>query len=203
MSTPHNGRVVRVTTFLCAALMALPGGIPVVHAAGQDDPALVKQQVQAFGVRAKVIYTLTTGDDGQGVIRSIGDSSFVVEDQKLDRPTTVIDYREVRTIRLRTTQYSSRYPDAAEVRRVLMDLGVGAVVSVTTTRGAELRGTIRSVGSDSFTILVPILSTTVAYGDVLEVKPRMSKAKKNVLITAGVVGGILGLALLIALSQAQ
>ena len=98
-------------------------------------------------------------------------------------------------------QTQGESPNAAQARRVATDLGVGRHVAVKLTSGITLRGHLQAINDDHFVLLLdreprPI---EIAYGEVQQLGPNLSKTAKVVLWTAvAVIAGMVILAVAIS-----
>jgi len=83
-------------------------------------------------------------------------------------------------------QTQAESPNAAQARRVATNLGVGRHVAVKLTSGRTLRGHLQAINDDHFVLLLdrearPI---EIAYGEVQQLGPNLSRTAKTVLWTA-------------------
>jgi len=137
-------------------------------------PTSVKQQVDTFGVGARVGLKLAGGRKVRGSIESVDDQGFLLSDG--ERAARRIAYDQVAQLRLAERAYRAKGetdPDAA--RRVVVSLGVGrhAVVKF---GGLELHGNIQAIAADDFTLLpdratVPV---RISYSEVRYVEKNLS-----------------------------
>lgn len=121
-----------------------------LSAAATFNPASIKQQVDNFGVGAKVGMKLAQGERLRGSIESIDDQGFVVSDRDGSRR---IPYDQVAQLRLAQRAYRAKAEiDPIAARRVVVNLGVGrhAVVKFS---GRELHGNIQAIAATHFTLL--------------------------------------------------
>ncbi len=72
-----------------------------------------------------------------------------------------------------STYQSSGSPNPDEVRRVVMNLGVGQHVAVTLRSGETVRGDVREIADDHFVLLLDRTTAPadIAYGDVRQLGP--------------------------------
>jgi len=176
---------------LVVCLMYLP--LADVGLAANDtrlpNPGLTKQQLDHFGVGAKVKVELTNGKKYRGFIQSIGDGEFLLASAKAGSPTQV-SYGDVAKLNLAKNTYKAPgQPDAVEVRRVAAELGVGHHIMVKTSEAKEYHGNIVALGAESFAILPDhqAAAVQIAYGQTQQMGPNMSKGEKiAIVVLAGV-----------------
>ncbi len=164
---------------------------------GPPNPATVRQQVDQFGVGAKVKIRLANGKKLNGTIQVIEDDSFVVKSK--DSSGTSVAYEQVAQLKLAKNTYKSkRSVDQDEARRVVTALGVGRHIMVKTVAGEEYHGRILAIGSESFTVLPDHQRTPVqvAYEDILQLGPNLSKGAQ----IAIVVGVAVAVAIIVAVA---
>ena len=148
------------------------------------NPSLTRQRVDQFGVGAKVKVELKNGKKFKGSIQSIEDGEFVLASAKAGSPTRV-PYGNVAQLNLAKNTYKAMGQlDSVEVRRVVAELGVGHHIMVKTSEAKEYHGNIVAIAAESFTVLphhtaAPI---QIAYNDVQQMGPNMSKGSKIALI---------------------
>ncbi len=153
------------------------------------NPSLTRQRVDQFGVGAKVKVELTNGRKFKGSIQSIEEGGFLLAAAKAGSPTRV-PYGEVTRLNLAKNTYKATgQPDSVAVRRVVAELGVGHHIMVKTSEAKEYHGNIVAIAAETFTVLpdhtaAPIL---IAYNNVQQMGPNMSKGNKIALI---VVAGV-------------
>jgi hypothetical protein len=156
------------------------------------NPGLTKQQLDHFGVGAKVKVELTNGKKYRGFIQSIGDGEFLLASAKAGSPTQV-SYGDVAKLNLAKNTYKAPgQPDAVEVRRVAAELGVGHHIMVKTSEAKEYHGNIVALGAESFTML-PDRTTEpvqIAFSKVVQLGPNLSTGTK-IAIGVGIVVAIL------------
>jgi small nuclear ribonucleoprotein (snRNP)-like protein len=155
-----------------------------VNAAASAASTSIKQNVDQFGVGAKVGVTLATGKKLRGFIEAIEDRSFLL-DLGPKKASLRVGYDEVTDLRLAKRKYrASEQPDAVEARRVALALGVDKHVVVKTSDGRERHGHIRSIEADYFTILPDHQSESVqiAYNDVRHLEKNLSAGATIVLV---------------------
>lgn len=170
-------------TLIDVAWSAEPAALP--------NPTVVKQQVDQLGVGAKVKIRLANGKKLNGTIQSIEEGSFLVA-SKQSSPTPVA-YEQVVQLKLAKITYKSKAAvDVDEARRVMVGLGVGRHIMVKTAAGKEYHGNILAIGAESFTILPhhQAAAVQVAYGEILQTGPNLSKGAK-IAIGVGVAVAIL------------
>jgi ribosome maturation factor RimP len=149
---------------------------------------LTRQRVDQFGVGAKVKVERTNGQKFKGSIQSIEDGGFLLA-TKGGSPTEV-PYGDVTQLNLAKNTYKAAgQPDSVAVRRMAAELGVGHHIKVKTSEAKEFHGKIVAIAPDSFTVLLDQTTAPVqvAYNDVQQMGPNMSKGSKIALIVlAGV-----------------
>jgi hypothetical protein len=74
----------------------------------------------------------------------------------------------------------------------------GSMVSVETYDQHQMWGSIAEAGPDSFVLVVANTPTTMKYADIKKIKAPMDRGTKTRIVTAIVVGGLLGLTLVAA-----
>lgn len=162
------------------------------------NPGLTRQRVDQFGVGAKVKVELTSGKKMKGSIQSIEDAGFLLAPSEAGSSTQV-PYGEVAQLNLAKNTYkASGQPDSVGAKRVVAELAVGKHIMAKTAAGKEYHGNIQAIDADHFTML-PDYTTApvqVAYSDVLQLGPNMSKGTK-ILIIVGV-----GIAVVVILAVA-
>ena len=153
------------------------------------NPSLTRQRVDQFGVGAKVKVELTNGRKFKGSIQSIEDGGFLLAAAKAGSPTRV-PYGEVTRLNLAKNTYKATgQPDSVAVRRVVAELGVGHHIMVKTSEAKEYHGNIVAIAAESFTVLPDHTAAPIqiAYNNVQQMGPNMSKGSKIALI---VVAGV-------------
>jgi ribosome maturation factor RimP len=153
------------------------------------NPAAVKQQVNLFGVGAKIKVRLADGKKLNGTIQEVGDSSFLVVSKASSR--TPVGYEQVAQLRLAKNTYKAKGSgDVEEARRVIAGLGVGHHIVVKTTAGQEYHGNIKAIETDSFTMLPDHTTTPVqiVYDEIRQTGPNLSRgAKIGIVVLVAVV----------------
>lgn len=159
------------------------------ESAALPNNATVKQQVDQFGVGAKVKLRLANGTKLNGTIQAIGDDAFLVT-SKESSPVSVT-YTQVAQLKLAKNTYRSKGSvDQDEVRRIVTALGVGRHIMVKTTAGKKYHGNIQAIGAESFTMLPDrqTESVQITYNETLQTGPNLSKgAKIAIIVLAAVV----------------
>jgi ribosome maturation factor RimP len=166
------------------AAMALPAASP--------NPTLIKQQVDRFGLGAKVKIQLADGKKLKGSISAIEDEGFLLA-SKADGAPRRVAYDQVAQLKLAKLTYKAAgQPDPAEARRVVLGLGVGKHIMVKTAAGKEYHGLIVAIEDGGFAVMPDKQATPVqiAYGDVLELGPNLSTRAK-IAIVLGTAGAVL------------
>jgi len=185
-----------LATGLAACMLVLPLGDLAVSLQAEvpPNPTLTKQQVDRWGVGAEVQVKLAGGKNLRGAISGIEDESFLLVKGQKASPKRV-GYAEVAELKLAKNLYrATGQPDALAAMRVVEALGVGRHAVVKTNAGQEYHGNIQAIGQDYFTLLPDHQSQPVqiAYNDVQQVGPNLSKAAKVAIIMGAAVGaGIL------------
>jgi len=176
---------------LVTSLLLLPLGdvAASLNAATPPNPALAKQQVDQFGVGAKVKIQLADGKKLKGSISAIEDESFLLA-SKADGSPQRVAYDQVAQLKLAKLTYKAAgQPDPAEARRVVLGLGVGKHIMVKTAAGKEHHGLIVAIEDGGFAVM-PDKQTTpvqIAYNDMLQVGPNLSKGSKIAIIVVAAV----------------
>lgn len=93
-------------------------------------------------------------------------------------------------------------PDQKHIEKIQKQVGryleKGSMVSVETYDQHKMWGSIAEAGPDSFLLIVANTPTTMKYADVRKIKAPMDRGTRARIITAIVVGGLLGLTLIAA-----
>jgi len=178
---------------LVTSLVLLPLGdvAASLNAATPPNPAVAKQQVDQFGVGAKVKIQLADGKKLKGSISAIEDEGFLLA-SKADGSPQRVAYDQVAQLKLAKLTYKAAgQPDPAEARRVVLGLGVGKHIMVKTAAGKEYHGLIVSIEEGSFAVTPDKLAAPVqiAYSDVLQLGPNLSTGAK-IAIAVGVAVGV-------------
>jgi small nuclear ribonucleoprotein (snRNP)-like protein len=154
------------------------------------DSSSVKQQVDQFGVGAKVKLKLAGGKMLRGSIQAIEDESLFMTTGGASTPQRIA-FDQIAQVKLAKITYkASGQPDYLEVRRVVTALGVGKHIMVRTTRGNEYHGNIQAIDQEHFIMLPDLQSVPVqiGYGEVAAMGPNLSMASKiAILIVVAVV----------------
>jgi ribosome maturation factor RimP len=156
------------------------------------NPGLTRQRVAQFGVGAKVKVELTSGKKMKGSIQSIEEAGFVLTSSKAGSPAQ-LPYGEVAQLNLAKNTYkASGQPDSVEAKRVAAELAVGKHIMVNTTAGREYHGNIQAIDADHFTMLPDYANAPVqvAYSDVLQLGPNMSKTTKILIVVGAAVAAL-------------
>ena len=158
--------------------MAIPAASP--------KPALIKQQVDQFGVGAKVQIQLADGKKLNGSISAIEDEAFLLTSKQQGSPQRVA-YDQVAQLKLAKLTYKAAgQTDPAEARRVVLGLGVGKHIMVKTAAGKEYHGLIVAIEEGGFAVMPDKQATPVqiAYTDIMQLGPNLSTGAKVVIIVA-------------------
>jgi ribosome maturation factor RimP len=153
---------------------------------------LIKQQVDRFGLGAKVKIQLADGKKLKGSISAIEDEGFLLA-SKADGAPRRVAYDQVAQLKLAKLTYKAAgQPDPAEARRVVLGLGVGKHIMVKTAAGKEYHGLIVAIEDGGFAVMPDKQATPVqiAYGDVLQLGPNLSTRAK-IAIVLGTAGAVL------------
>jgi hypothetical protein len=113
---------------------------------------------------------------------------------KIDFQGSRITYGTVQRIDPTLLSYrQAAQPDPAEVRRVVVGLGVDKEAKLTLADGRKLQCRLQAVGKDDFTIRDTKTGSVsqVAYRDVTQLEPKGLSKGTKIAIIAGVVGGVL------------
>ncbi len=125
--------------------------IQALTAAPAFNPASIKQQVEDFGVGAKVGMKLAGGERVRGSIETIDDRGFVLSER--NGSSQRIAYEQVAQVKLNERAYRAKAEiDPASARRVVVSLGVGRH-AVVRFNGRELHGNIQSIEETHFTLM--------------------------------------------------
>ena len=179
----HYGKKVLVLG-LVVCLGYLPVADVATLAATRPDSAFAKQQIDQFGVGAKVKIQLADGKKLKGSISAIEDEGFLLA-SKADGSPQRVAYDQVAQLKLAKLTYKAGgQPDAVEARRVVLGLGVGHHIQVKTTAGKEYHGNIQEIGSDLLTLLPDHQTAPVqiAFADVQYVEQNLSRGAKIAII---------------------
>jgi ribosome maturation factor RimP len=152
-------------------------------------------------VGAEVKVKLAGGKNLRGSIGSIEEDSFLLTKEG-KAPPKRLAYADVAELKLAKNLYrATGQPDSLAALRVVEALGVGRHAVVKTTAGQEYHGDIQAIDRDRFTLLPDrqIQPVQIAYSDVQQVGPNLSKAAKIAII----VGVALAVVAVIGISQAK
>ncbi len=168
---------------VCMVSLAAADFESPLEAAAAFTPTSVKEEIEQFGAGAKVRLKLAGGERLRGVIKAIEADDFVLD---TGRPATSrrIAYARVAQVSLAKLTYrTSALPNAAEVRQVVIALGIGKHVMVRTSGGREYHGYTQAIEQHHFTVLPDDQGAPVqiAYSEVSHVERNMSTGPKIVL----------------------
>jgi ribosome maturation factor RimP len=182
----------------CLLLLPLGDVAASLDAATPPNPAVAKQQVDQYGVGAKVKIQLADGKKLKGSISAIEDEGFLLA-SKADGSPRRVAYGQVAQLKLAKLTYKAAGQlDPAEARRVVLGLGLGKHIMVRTAAGKEYHGLIVAIEEGGFAVMPDRESAPVqiAYGDVLQLGPNLSTRAK-IAIVLGTAGAVLVVALLV------
>lgn len=167
------------------------------------DPMLVKQVIELCGVGTEVKVKLASAKKLDGVIDVIDTSGFDLIARR-DRLPQRITYEEVTELKVKKSTYqTSGEPSVEQARRVVAGLGVGRHIMVKLTSGKTFRGHIQDLNENHFK-LFPDRETKaidIAYSDVRELGPNLSRGVKIAIIVGAVVGVLLAILAAVAYSD--
>ena len=181
----HYGKKL-VVLGLVVCLGYLPVADVATLAATRPDSAFAKQQIDQFGVGAKVKIQLADGKKLKGTISAIEDGGFLLA-SKADGAPQRVAYDQVAQLKLAKLTYKAAgQPDPAEARRVVLGLGVGKHIMVKTAAGKEYHGLIVAIEDGGFAVMPDKQATAVqiAYNDVLQLGPNLSKGAIVAIVVA-------------------
>jgi len=184
MYSSKKALVVALVT--CLLLLPLGDVAASLNAATPPNPAVAKQQVDQFGVGAKVKIQLADGKKLKGSISAIEDEAFLLTSKQQGSPQRVA-YDQVAQLKLAKLTYKAGgQPDPAEARRVVLGLGVGKHIMVKTAAGKEYHGLIVAIEEGGFAVMPDKQATPVqiAYNDVLQLGPNLSKGAVIAIVVA-------------------
>ncbi len=199
----HTRKVMAVGLAVCMLVLPISDANVWLHAKSLPSPALMKQQVERWGLGAKVKVKLQDGKKLRGSIAEIVEQGFTLE-VKRQGSARRIAYADVAGVELAKRSYrAAAQPDPAEARRAVEALGVGKHVMVRTTGAKEYHGRIQAIGADQFTLLPDQQNTAVeiSYSDVWQVEKNMSTAT-IVVLAVGITIVVLVLSLYLKLTTA-
>lgn len=157
----------------------------------------VKTMVKELGIGADVKVWRKEAGSVNGQLNSIDEEAFVLKLK--DGKTEQIPYSTVQQLDpTRLSYHQVGQPNPAEVRRVLVGVGVDKEAKLTLANGTKLQCKLQAIGKDDFTFKDSKTGSvnTVAFGDVTAIESKMSKANKITIITLLSVGAFIGLALI-------
>jgi TRAP-type uncharacterized transport system fused permease subunit len=151
----------------------------------------VKQKVEWFGAGAKVKVRLASGKTVNGSILAVENDAFSVG--MPGSSGTSVAYEQVTELKLAKNTYKSKGKvDQDEVRRVVVELGVGKHVMAKRVTGEESHGNILTIDNEGFKMLPDRQSSAVEilYSETVQLGPNLSKGSKiliGVLVACAVV----------------
>lgn len=157
---------------------------------GEDETAVVREQMAELGSGAEVKLELKGGGKLKGEVGELGEDGFGL--QQSGRGSRTIGYGEVARVKLAKLSYRAKgQPDGQAVRRVVWSLGAGKHVAVRTVGGTTYRGHLRKIGREEFTLLPDRATreTTIAYGEVTQVGKNLT-AGGTIAVLAGVLAAV-------------
>ena len=178
-------------SYMPAAQAAGPLLASAIRAVSELDPTdgQTAQQVQLLGVGAEVKVKLAAGDTLDGVIASIGATTFELTQDRASRAVAYADVAEVRFAR--TTYRAEGRPDAAEAARVAAGL-VGHHVAVKVAGRSTYRGHVQQAAADHLVLHLDQAGTPhpIPYADIEAMETNLSRTAKAGLWTTAVVLGL-------------
>ena len=178
-------------SYMPAAQAAGPLLASAIRAVSELDPTggQTAQQVHLLGVGAEVKVKLAAGDTLDGVIASIGATTFELTQDRASRAVAYADVAEVRFAR--TTYRAEGRPDAAEAARVAAGL-VGHHVAVKVAGRSTYRGHVQQAAADHLVLHLDQAGTPhpIPYADIEAMETNLSRTAKAGLWTTAVVLGL-------------
>ena len=153
--------------------------------------ARTEQHVRLLGEGAAVKVKLATGETLEGVVSNIDADGFDLVTTRV-RVLRRIDYPAVAELRFaRTTYRAAGRPDVTEAGRVAAGL-VGRHVAVEVAGRSTYRGHVQNATAEHLVLQLDRVGTLleVAYADIDELGPNLSRGAKAGLWTTGVVVGL-------------
>ena len=184
---------------LIAMLAISPMFVESLQANGKTEKSsqfveTVKTKVKDLGVGADVTVWRKQAEPIKGRVEKIEEESFTVQPKQ--GTTQLISYNVV--LRIDPTRLSYRQagqPEPAEVRRVVIGLGLGKKVRLTLADGKKFQCKLQAIGQDDFTVrnTKTGAASQVAFRDVVQLEPKgLSKDSKIAIsIGAGAAAGLL------------
>ena len=146
------------------------------------------QQLAQYGAGADLRVALADGSKLRGRLTAWDDRGFVLSAKQGDRRN--IAYGTVAKLQLAQNAYRGGKPDATEVRRVAMALGVGQHVVAKIPGQKSLHGNIVAIAANYFTVRLDHDAGVVSapYDQVVHLEKNLSRgAKIALIVVAGVV----------------
>lgn len=164
-----------------------------LRAADRFDPAgeRTERQVRMLGEGAAVKLKLATGEKLEGVIGGIDSDAFDLVTVP-DRVRHRVAYPAVSELKFARTRYrAGGRPDATEAGRVAAGL-VGRHVAVAVAGRSTYRGHVQRAAAEHLVLQLDRAGTPleIAYADIEELGPNLSRTAKAGLWTTGVVVGL-------------
>ena len=198
----HSQKTIVQVLVFCIAILplnelaALAGDAPAA-------PEQVKQQIDQYGVGAKLKLQLADGKKLKGSVTFVGDDSFELKTKPSAEPRQIA-YNNVNQVKLAKLVYRAKgAPDPVEARRVVLGLGVGHHIQVKTAAGMEYHGNVAAIDSESFTML-PDRATApvqIAFADVTYVEQNLSKGATIAIIAGASAAAVVLIVLAIMLAR--
>ena len=180
-------------SYMPAAQAAGPLLASAIRAVSELDPTdgQTAQRVHLLGVGAEVKVKLAAGDTLDGVIASIGATTFELTLAR-DRASRAVAYADVAEVRFARTRYRAEgRPDAAEAARVAAGL-VGHHVAVKVADRATYRGHVQQAAAHHLVLHLDQAGTPhpIPYADIEAMETNLSRTAKAGLWTTAVVLGL-------------
>ena len=189
-----------VAVIAAACLLPVNGWGQAATAPLTGKAVKIRQKAEQLGIGADVRVRLRTDERLQGRIDSAGEASFVIE-QRQARGKRPIRYEDVTLLEFATKEFrADKRPDAADARRVAVELGEGATVTLKTKDGRTLKGRLDKVDPEQLMITMGDRgSANVAYSEVQLLKGRMSGRAKAITIAGAAGGGLAAFSVILTL----
>ena len=187
-----------LSTSLIAVMTISPMWIEVAMAKSKTDKStqrteMVKARVADLGVGTEVTVIRKQGEPVKGRIEAIEDEVFVLNPKRGTSQRT--SYGEVQRIDpVRLSYRQAGQSDPAEVRRVVVGLGIGKKIKMTTSDQRRVQGRIQTIEKDNFAFADSATGAThkLAYSDVTRLQAKGLSTGAKVAIIAGLIGVLSG-----------